>query len=239
MSLISRYPGKRAGWGTTSCPERKLSGACARIGSAAESVLALLLEELRLTRSEEMVHLVRLADEEEVILPRRLGGRADRCESRIRDRRGGSPRRRLELYGLSLSSPTASAARCRGRFGLANRRVDAERHPVSEPVVDHGGHEGALLGRDVSFSIIDAMVNTSYGVRFFTRIAEIDAPPLPPEERELVTHEPLRSGEPRELVCRRKKDSPLERVRDQSLRNSAGGRTLALARRFPTRSTSA
>ena len=39
--------------------------------------------------------------------------------------------------------------------------------PGAQPVVDHGGDDSARSPARTSFSIIEAMISTSYGVRFF------------------------------------------------------------------------
>src|SRR5918996_4887686 len=76
--------------------------------SAAVAVLAGLGVELRLAGREEVVHLVRLAHEEEVVLARRMRRRLDRRQPRVRDRRRRQPRelaRVVRVVALELRLP--------------------------------------------------------------------------------------------------------------------------------------
>ena len=48
---------------------------------------------------------------------------------------------------------------------------------------------GRSFGTTASFSIIDAMMSTSYGVRFFDRAYRRSSRPLPAERAQLVADE--------------------------------------------------
>jgi hypothetical protein len=72
------------------------------------------------------------------------------------------------------------------------------------------------LGTTASFSIIEAIVRTSYGVRFFDRAyAEIDVLPVHCEGLQLRVDE-LRGRRLREEVVGRREEEALERVRLRS-----------------------
>ena len=211
MSLTKRYRASRKGWETRSCrirDKRATAEPDAR-ASAAEAVLALLAEELGLARREEVVHPVRLADEEQVVDPRRPRGGTNRGKTRVRDRRRRQPKappRVVRTVALEIGLLERLGAR--DVPPVANRRVDPERHPLPKAVVDHGRDEATLLGSDRL--LLDHRRDRENVVRrqvLRLRIAEIDAPPLPPEERELIPHEPRRRGQLRELVGRGKEEA--------------------------------
>ena len=75
---------------------------------------------------------------------------------------GGSPGVGRVLNGDGDRSASFVRDSVPGMFeAVADRRVDAERHPVPQPVVDHRRDEPPFRGMAVSFSIIDAMIRTS------------------------------------------------------------------------------
>src|SRR5690349_2292378 len=125
--------------GDSECATGRPSSATWLIRSAAVAVRALVLRERARAGGEEMVHLVRLADEVEVVDLRRVRSRTDRREPRVRDRR-----RRQSEHLARVVRAVAVELGLADRLGrldvepVAQRRVDAERHPLVEPVVDHG-----------------------------------------------------------------------------------------------------
>ena len=104
---------------------------------------------------------------------------------------GGSPGGARVLYGSSLSS-----WRLGDRLGrrdvepVSERRVDPERHPRLQPVVDTAATSARSFGTCTSPSIIDAMISTSYGGQvLLLRVGQVDLRPGALERVELQVHE--------------------------------------------------
>ena len=115
------------------------SSAQQRSASAQQPVAVLdrLLAELLLVRGEEVLHAVGLADVVEVVDGRPASPQPASRQTRVRDRR-----RRQALEAVRVVRRAAAEVRARERARpldaqpVADRRVDRERHPAVEPVVD-------------------------------------------------------------------------------------------------------
>src|ERR1700675_1854267 len=95
------------------------------LASAAEPVFALLLEELRPARREEVVHPVRLADEVEVVDVCRIRRSTDRCKPRIRDRCGRQTDPAARVVGIVTLEVGLLEGLCAGNVpAVPDRRVD-------------------------------------------------------------------------------------------------------------------
>ena len=91
-----------------------------------------------------LARLAGLADVEQVVLAGGLGGRLERGEAGVADRRRRQPAveaRVVRARALELGHPQRARPVV---LVVADRRVDPERHAVLEAVVDHRRHERAL-----------------------------------------------------------------------------------------------
>ena len=107
-------------------------------------VRALVLRERGVAGREEVVDLVGLADEVEVVDLRRMRGGADRRQPGVGDRRrrqAGELARVVRVVALQLR--LEDRLRRRDVQPVAKRRVDPERHPRVQPVVDDRRDEPA------------------------------------------------------------------------------------------------
>ncbi len=138
-----------------------------------------------------------------------MRGRLHRREARVRDRRRRQPRpvaRVVRVVALELGD--AQRLRPGHVEPVPDRRVDPERHPGLEPVVDHRRDQRPLVGRDrllLDHRGDDQDVVGRQVLRL--REAQVDLRPVGVEELELVGDELLRGRLRRELVRRREEEA--------------------------------
>ena len=166
-----------------------------RASSTAVAVRALVLRERGVARREEVMHLVRLAHEVEVVDLRRMRGRLDRRQARgSRSASAAGPaacacctgcRSRAATGGSTSSAGCAARSAASRRSRAACARAAGCRSPRRRAARSSGA--------SVSFSTIDAMISTSYGVRFFERrVREVDLAPVLAERLQLLVRRAAR-----------------------------------------------
>ena len=115
------------------------------------------------------------------------------------------------LYGLSARElRLGDRLRRRDVQPVAERRVDPERHPVVQPVVDHRGDRAAA--RAAPRLALDHRGDRQHVVRrqvLRAGVGEVDLPPAAAERRDLLAHE-LAGRRPAQEVVGRREEEPLE-----------------------------
>src|SRR4051794_8085228 len=213
-SKAEKYQSSRAAAKAAFCIAGESVWATGWPRSATWLAIAVLREELvvsRPARREEVVPVILLARVVEVVDVRRVGCRTDRGEARVRDRR----RRQAEVEARVVGRRIVKL-RLVDRLGrrdvepVTERRVDAERDPSVEPVVDDGCDERALA-RNGGLPF-DHRSDGQHVVRrevLRARVSHVDAVPVPAERGELRLHELTRRRLAQEVVGRREEE-PLE-----------------------------
>src|SRR5581483_6690801 len=177
--------------------------------SAAVAVRALVLGERARAGGEEVVHLVGLAHEVEVIDLRRVRRRLERGETGVRDgrrRKGRAVARVVRARALELRFPDRLVGR--DVEPVVQRRVDPERHPRVQSVVDHRGDQAALRRR--LGLLLDHRRDRQHVVGrqvLRARVRQVDRLPVAAERLHLVGDELLRRRLREEVVGGREEES--------------------------------